>query len=72
MTASKKLSALADLAYPDDAMERSKLAAIRGRTLLDALPQIVAVVQAAEAAGPEPALIRPLRAALAALDEVLP
>lgn len=39
--------------------------------LRSALPEIVAVVKAAEEAGPEPALIRPLRAALAALDEKL-
>ena len=49
MSASEKLKALNDLTtYPTGVIARSDAVHIRGRTLLDALPQIVAVVEAAE------------------------
>jgi len=49
MTASESLKALNDLAtYSGDAMERSKESAIRGRALLNALPALIAVVEAAD------------------------
>jgi len=79
MSASEKLKALDDLTtYPQGAIARSTASAIRGRRLLDILPQIAAVVEAAEALQHSPYLQRkgiykivPLDDALAALDEKL-
>ena len=67
MSASEKLRALGVL-FPDGPNTKSV-----AESLIVALPQIVAVVEAAEAARPPmgPSIYDPLRAALAALDEAL-
>lgn len=49
MSAAEKLRALDDLStYPSGVIARSDAAHVRGRLLLDALPELRAVVEAAE------------------------
>ena len=72
MSASEKLGAL-DERMPPEPWMASNTKVRDMKALRKALPQIVAVVEAAEAARPPmgPSIYDPLRAALAALDEAL-